>query len=266
MRRLAGALALVLLMVGWQSAAAASSCIPSSLVQSARIARIETSGTLSLAGGRAARLEGILLPAGARDHAPQSLAADAIARLAALAGGHVATLASAPPAFDRYGRVRAQIILPGPKGEIWLQRAILESGMARVMIASDRRECAQELYAAENHARTEKRGIWRSPAYRVRPDAPLATDTGTFQIIEGRIAAVTKSGARIFLDFAPQADFAVVISAADMKNFHRIGVDPFAYEGTRLRVRGWVERIRGRNEIDVATPDAIEVIEQPARK
>lgn len=245
---------------------AASSCLQSLPGESAAVVRVQTNGALVLARDREAVLEAILLPSGGRDHASEFYATRAIERLAALATAQRVSLAALPPIKDRYGRIRAQILLENSRHGAWLQELMLNAGLARVSIAPDRRECAQELYAAEARARAARLGIWASPAYRVRANTPLASDIGSFQIVEGKVAAVMKRGGRVFVDFAPRADFAAVISTDDMRKFHRIGVDPFAYEGATVRVRGWVEQIRGRNEIEIATPDAIEVVSPPARK
>ena len=243
-------------------AAATPACFPSDALPEAKIVRVKTNGVLALSSGREANLEGIVLPAGERDHAPNRFAEKAIANLVALATGRVARIALAQPANDRYGRIRAQIITKEGSGEIWLQRVMVSSGLARVAIAPDRRECAHELYEAEEHARASRLGIWSSTAYRVRTPAELVGDGGTFQIVKGKVAAVMRSGSRVFLDFAQPGEFSGVISADDLRNFHRIGVDPFAYQGHDVRVRGWMETINDRSEIDLATPDDVEVTDQ----
>ena len=56
-----------------------------------------------------------------------------------------------------------------------MQAELLSRGLARVMIAPDRTECASELFANEAKARAAKAGIWSSAAYRLRtPDQALA--------------------------------------------------------------------------------------------
>lgn len=219
---------------------------------------------LVIEDGRAARLEGILLPAGAGDHAPEFLAGKAVARLAQLASGHMVTFAAQPPKEDRYGRLRVQAFVADGATEPWVQRALLTEGLARVSIAPDRTECVGELYAAEGRARAAKAGVWSLDAYAVRSPARLRDDIGTYQIVEGTVRAVKVSGGRVFLEFGSEGpkDFAVVISSDDLKNFRAIGVDPFSYQGETVRARGWIDRLR-RSEMDIATPAAIEVIETP---
>lgn len=253
----------VLLPVVPQSARAAPSCIPQIEVPQAKAVRVEKNGVIVLADGRAARLESVVLPAGPSDHAPQLLADEAVAALDNLVAGHSVTLAAEPPKEDRYGRIRAQIFVQGNDGQTWVQMQMLRRGLARVAVAPDRNECSEELYEAEAKARRERRALWASAAYAVRNPSQADGDQGTFQIVEGTVTSVLRGGARIFLDFGPQADsgFAATISSDDMKRFREIGVDPFAYANQTVRVRGFVESIHGRPEIELATPAQVEIVE-----
>ncbi|HEX4159216.1 MAG TPA: thermonuclease family protein [Rhizomicrobium sp.] len=257
-------LTVIALLWLWPAMAAPPSCIPAVEIARAKVVRVERNGVLVLEDGRAARLEGILLPAGASDRAPDFFAGQAIAKLAELATAHTIVLAAEAPKEDRYGRLRAQALLAGGAGERWLQRALLEQGLARVSVAPDRGECAAELYAAEGHARAEKMGIWSLDAYRVRTPGQLGDAGGTFQIVEGTIEGVSDSSGRVFLEFGRdrRKDFAVVITSDDLKIFRSIGVDPFSYQNQTVRVRGWLDQSR-HPEMEVATPADIEVIEGP---
>jgi micrococcal nuclease len=227
-----------------------------------RVTAIGKNGVLMLADRSAAHLESIILPAGSLDHAPDLPAVEAISELRNLVSGRTVVLATAAPVQDRYGRLRAQIFVQDGTREIWLQLALLERGLARVSIAPDRRECARALYRAEAGARTRKIGIWADRAYGVRTPVQLAGSIGTFQIVEGRVASVTRRGGRVYLDFRTDANnkFAATISPGDQKAFRLTGVDPFSYAGRTVRVRGWLER-HIRREIEIAIPEDIEVTE-----
>ena len=229
-----------------------------------RVERVEKNGALVLEDGRAVRLEGLALPAGNKDRAPAFLAQQAIDALSDLARGRVVTLSVFVPKEDRYGRLRAQVFFPDTSGEPWLQIAMLRRGFARVSIAPERRECASELYAAEAEARNEHAGIWVSSAYAVRTPDQLEGTLGTFQIVQGRVLSAAVKDGRAFLDFGNdwRKDFKVTISPNDLRRFRDTGVDPRSYEGLTLRVRGFVDQLGGP-EIEVASPEAIEVIQAP---
>jgi micrococcal nuclease len=228
------------------------------------VSRVEKDGVLVLADGRAVRAEGLLLPAGARDHAPSFFADQAVSLLSDLSAGRRVTLAMQVPKEDRYGRLRAQVFFTERSDEPWLQIAMLKRGLARVLIAPDRRECASELYAAEAEARRKGYGIWMSQAYAVRMPDDLGGTLGTFQIVEGKVLSAAVKDGRGYIDFGTdwRKDFKVTISPDDLKRFRDIGVDPRTYAGLTLRVRGFVDQLSGF-EIEAASPQAIEVIQDP---
>ncbi len=229
-----------------------------------QVTRVEKDGVLVLVDGRAVHAEGLLLPAGARDHAPSFFADQAVGMMNDLSRGRRVTLAVLIPKEDRYGRLRAQVFFTEATDERWLQVAMLRRGLARVSIAPDRRECASELYAAEAEARKKRYGIWTSQAYAVRTPDDLAGTLGTFQIVEGKVLSAAIKDGRAYLDFGAdwRRDFKVTISPDDMKRFRDAGVDPRTYSGLTLRVRGFVDSLGGA-EIEVASPEAIEVIQGP---
>lgn len=257
-------LAFAALLVGGQVALGGPlpSCAGPVEARDVQILRVEKNGDLVLADGRAVRLEGLLLPAGSRDHAPAYLAAQALATLTDFARGRTATLAVFWPKEDRYGRLRAQVVFPQATDETWLQIAMLKRGLARVAIAPERRECASELYAAEAEARRRHYGIWASGFYAIRAPDGLDGTLGTFQIVEGRVLSTGLKDGRAFLDFGTnwRKDFKVTIAPDDMKRFRDAGVDPRSYEGLTVRVRGFVDQLGGP-EIEVASPASIEVVQ-----
>jgi micrococcal nuclease len=228
------------------------------------VARVEKNGDLVLVDGRAVRAEGLLLPGGARDHAPSFLADQAMDELNDLARGRHVTLAVMIPKEDRYGRLRAQVFFTESASEPWLQTEMLRRGLARVSIAPERRECANELYAAEADARKKHYGIWTSQAYAVRSPDDLTGTLGTFQIVEGKVLSAAIKDGRAYIDFGSdwRRDFKVTISPGDLKRFRDAGVDPRTYSGLTLRVRGFVDQLGGP-EIEVASPEAIEVVRGP---
>lgn len=241
-------------------AGARPACAPPAEISDLAITRVEQNGVLVATDGRAVKMEGVRLPAGAQDRAPASWADAAISALHDLAYGHLVTVTAKAPKQDRYDRVRGQIFVTDD-GEVWLQLALLRMGLARVSISPDRRECVKELYAAEADARARHVGIWTAPAYAVRQAASVpAGDLGTFQIVEGKVVnASVKS--RAYLNFGAdwKRDFTATIAPGDMKTFRAVNIDPASYAGKTLRVRGIVEW-HGGPEIEIASPDDIEVL------
>lgn len=223
----------------------------------ARVVRVETNGALVLGDGRALLLEGIRLPLGAADHAPQLFADQALARLRALAAEGPLDFTSTPPKEDRYDRVRVQGF-----GKVWLQRALLQEGLARVSIAPDRDECFPEFYGDEAKARAAGLGLWASPAYRLRGPDIAAGDAGSFQVVEGRIAHVDARPGRAALDFTDDAahGFSAIIAPEDRKAFRDLDPALADLTGHRVRLRGLVVDDNGRPEIALSNPVQIELL------
>lgn len=226
-----------------------------------QVVRVEKNGAVIFDDGRAIHPEGILLPAGVADHAPDVLVSQSLGMVSNLVHAKLVTITANPPKEDRYGRIRAQIFLPENATDPWLQVALLKRGLARVSIAPDRRECARELLAAEAPARVAKLGLWAYPAYAVRNPQNLVRDAGTFQVVEGKVVSVNTRGGRAYLNFGSDwsGTLSVTISPDDMENFRQASVDPRGFEGKTVRVRGWVEGGNGP-QIAVAVPESIEII------
>ena len=260
--------ALILLTLGCLCAGTAQAapfppCASAVEVANIPLTQVEPNGMLVTDDGRAVRLEGLLLPAGTRDHAPQYLKQQALSALSELTHGHLANLNAKPPKEDRYGRLRAQVFVADDAKGVWIQTEMLARGLARVSIMPDRTECSAALYAAESAARAQHVGIWTLSAYSVRPasDVPWS-DLGTFQIVEGKVTSAALRGGRAYLNFGDdwKTDFTVTIAPDDLKNFRDHDIEPATfYAGKTLRVRGIVERLNGP-EIEIATPEQIEIL------
>lgn len=233
-------------------------------ISRAKVVRVEQNGVLVLSDGRALILEGIRLPMGPADHAPARLADEARATVLTMAREGAVTGTAIVPKQDRYDRVRVQGFTgPNPSAATWLQRALLEQGLARVAPSPDRGECAAELYGFEAAARQAGRGLWTVPAYRVRTDQDdWRPDVGSFQVIEGNVGRVASRDGATVLDMGNdgRSGLLVSIAAADRRGFR--GLDLAGLQGRRLRVRGVVQNSNGRPLIALANPAQIEVLDR----
>lgn len=258
MRHQAGLFAAALFIVLPTTSHGLPRCAGPTEISNGHLLRVEKNGAIILTDGRAAHLEGIRLPEGAQDHAPQAFADQALSAIAALAQSGPLTLTAVAPKEDRYDRIRVQAFA----GERWIQGELLAQGLARVSIAPDRIECASELFAVEAKARAARLGLWSSSAYAIRNPFNLSLDTGTFQVVEGKVLDAKVKGGRVYVNFGTdwRTDFTVTVDPADKKNFRNSGIDPTAYAGQTIRVRGLVQSSNGP-EIEVPNPQGIEVIQ-----
>lgn len=218
--------------------------------------RIDGNAILVMTDGRALKLEGIRLPGGPQDRAPQAIADQAREELNSLAKSSPLEVYASWPKQDRYDRVRGQIFTADGK---WLQTELLRKGLARVDITPDRGECYRELYAAEAEARRAGIGLWTNTAYALRVPEAVKSD-GTFQLVVGLVTNAEAKDGAVVLNFGQDAkrDFTVVISSDDVKRFKYMGVDPLNYGGKLVRVRGVVQP---GSVIAIGNPKQIELLQ-----
>jgi micrococcal nuclease len=234
----------------------------------ATVATAEDGDTLLLTDGRTVRLMGALAPApplGWRDDKPWPKVSEAKAALAGLAEGKDVELKFDRRHEDRHGHLLAHAFVLDGGQRIWLQDALIGQGLARAYSFPDNRLCFGELSLREAAARKAIRGLWAVSAYRVR-DAVDAEDLGrlvhSYQLVEGRVAAVGEGAGRVYLNFGAdwRKDFTISIERKDVAAFAAAGIDLKALAGKRVRARGWLQW-RGGPEIRATHAEQIEVLE-----
>jgi len=232
---------------------------------SARVTSVIDGDTVTIAdpidGAREIRLVGIQapkLPLGRKNFPEWPLAPEAKAALEALVGGKRVILEFGETRIDRHGRLLAHLYTDDG---IWVQGAMLQTGMARVYTFPDNRARAAEMYALEAEARAARRGIWTHPYYAVRTPDALTKDIGTFQVIEGQVLDAARVRERVFLNFGPnwRTDFTITIPTKALARFRTTGLDPPALKGRTVRVRGWLKRENGPM-IEATHPEQIEIV------
>ncbi len=262
--RLLPALLLVLLVPALPAAADALKAGPT-----ATVARVVDGDTVVLSqpalGATQVRLVGIQapkLPLGRLNFPTWPLAEESKRALAALVTGKTLTLSFGGADLDRHGRLLAH--LHDASGQ-WVQGEMLRAGMARVYSFADNRALVAEMLALEREARAARRGIWGHPFYAVRAADALDRDIGTFQVVEGRVRKAAKVKGTVYLNFGDdwRSDFTVVIDAEARRLFRKAGVDPEAYEGKSVRVRGWLKLFNGPM-IQATHPEQIEPADSAA--
>lgn len=233
------------------------------------VTQIVDGDTLMLDTGLVVRLIGIQAPhlALGRDGLTDwPMATDAKTALSDLALGKPVVLRYGGEQKDRYGRELGQLFLTD-ESDGWIQKAMLERGMARVYSFPDNRSCLAELFASEGKARVAGLGIWADPYYRVRrADRPadFAALAGHYELVEGRVVVADKAGGRVYLNFGRffKEDFTAVIDGKALALFSADGIDPLKLGGALLRVRGWID-LRDGPRVAITHPEQIEILATP---
>lgn len=218
--------------------------------------------TLRLRDGREALLAGLEIPS-SPDSGAAGMGSVARAALHGLVAGNSVVLWKAGPE-DRYGRMAVQAFLP-PNDDRWIQQEMLARGLAQVGARPGGAACARALWKAEAPARQNKLGLWADSHYAVRTsdDPSLASAKGRFMVLEGKVVSVREAGGAVYLNFGRvwSRNLTVTILRRNIRAFSAAGLDPKKLEGTRLRVRGWIED-RGGPRIEATRPEQIEIAAQ----
>jgi len=210
--------------------------------------------TVILAGGQHLRLIGLNAPELGKDGAPdQPYAAAARERLAALVQGQRVSVKSEREHQDHYGRRLAHIILPNGHD---VEEILLREGLAWAVAIPPNVDNLTAYLAAENAARSTRRGVWSESSYAPKPaDQLTAHDTG-FRLIEGTVQHQTRRRNVIYLDLNPRAS--LVISSADWKKYYR--GKPADLVGRHVIARGWLTQFKGRFHMRVPHPAMLTLI------
>lgn len=225
--------------------------------------------TVALESGLEVRLTGIQAPKlalGRPGFVEWPLAGESRDALAALVQDREVALRYGGRRRDRHRRALAHMV----RGDgLWVQRAMISIGMARVYSFADNRALVPELLAAERAARAARRGLWAHPWYRVRGAGALDRDVDTFQVVEDRVLAAEVVRGRVYLNFGAdwRADFTITVAPRDRRMFEEAwaaaGVESVAaLAGRRVRARGWIDLYNGP-QIVADHPEQIEFAADP---
>jgi endonuclease YncB( thermonuclease family) len=240
------------------------------------VARIVDGETVALDDGAELRLIGTLAPrASDADAEPggwpmETAATEALRRL--LLGKTIEVRFAAGERTDRYGRLQGHAFLIEPDGRRrWVQRDLVESGLARAYASAGIRACGAELLSVEHAARAAPRGLWAEAAYRARQadqPAELLRYRTTFQVIEGSIVRVAQVRGTIYLNFDRnwRQGFSVSLRRDDSALLGPFADDPKGLEGRPVRVRGWIEQRGGAPAINLSDAGLIEVVTAAERQ
>lgn len=118
--------------------------------------------------------------------------------------------------------------------------------------------------ASEREARTKRLGLWSSSAYRIVKALDLdrlGRLIHSYQLVEGKVAAVGEGGGRLYLNFAQdwRRDFTISIERKDLRHFAAAGIELKALAGRDLRVRGTLAWRNGPM-IEASHPEQIELL------
>lgn len=154
---------------------------------------------------------------------------------------------------DKYGRWLAHAFI----GNDNLNAELLKEGLASVIAIPPNQwalSCYQE---QERQARHEARGVWGRRGYTLLQADTIPETTDGFQFVQGRVSKVVTTKKSLWLELSPH--FSIRIAHDDLEYFkqHR----PEHWEKKKIEVRGWVNSHKGRLNMRIKHPAAIQIID-----
>ena len=152
-----------------------------------RVTKIIDGDGLILDTGQRVRLISITAPVlSPRDGEPEPFSGESARILEDLALGRRVQLYYPGLTRDRYDRALAHVVtVDGAGPPIWLNRAMIAHGAARVRLYGSTSARGQELLALEREVRAAGDGLWGEPAYVVRNVQTLSEDASGFVLVSG---------------------------------------------------------------------------------
>lgn len=146
---------------------------------------------------------------------------------------------------------------------LWIQKAMVENGLAFVYPTQSHFEYADELLEAEEKARTDKIGLWSDPKWSIATDQEAKSLKDRFAIVQGRVEKIITKNNTIYLNFERdwKTDFTAAIDSSRRREFSKAGGNPMQWSGKTIRVRGWLRDYNGPY-IEIFHPSQVQVIEE----
>lgn len=203
--------------------------------ETGRIARVMDGDALALDTGLRVRLAEIEAPAPGYNNRPdEPFAIEARDALERAALGRDARLWYGGLSRDGYERAIAHVIARDEiGGDLWLNGYVARQGLARVRSYPDNSTRARQLLAMEAEARTNKRGLWAEPHWRIRTLDDLE-GAPNYAIVEGEVTSLGDIPGDTEAHLTPQG---IRLDIGE-----RLGKPDLEFStGSRLRIRGRID-------------------------
>lgn len=160
---------------------------------------------------------------------------------------------------NRMGHMMAHLVIKN--NEQWVQGALLTQGLARIHPAKDHIEMVSHMQALETQARIKKTGLWAKEDYQVYNALHVPETLSGWAIIEGTVLKVATVKNKVYLNFGAdwRTDFTIVIPSTVRRALAKNQIDPLAFSGKSVRIRGWVEHYNGPS-VELLSPVWLEHI------
>ncbi len=247
----------VFLCLTWVAACGAPSPLPDMQPgEKGRVVKVIDGDALVLNTGQSVRLVSIEAPAlRPRGREPDSYSVESARALEDMVLGREVQLYYPGLTRDRYDRALAHVVTTDAGGpQIWLNRAMIEQGAARVRLYPDTAARGGEFLELEAEARAARIGLWKKQVYAVRNVAGLAPDERGFMLIEMTLGRRLEPRGEYASRRA--CDRALLGSDIRLEIRRAASTSCGLAEGSRVMIRGWFSNGR----IDLTYPRHLELL------
>lgn len=148
---------------------------------------------------------------------------------------------------DRYNRLLAHIY---KEDGTWVNKILIQEGLAHVYSFPDNRQHTKTLIKAENQARNKNKGLWAHPRWKIYKNVNDIPEKaiGQFNLYEGVVHHTTAVRDRVYLNFDSnwRTDFTVEIPKRFYELFKKSGINiQKDYTGKKLQIRGVFKPVNG---------------------
>lgn len=156
---------------------------------------------------------------------------------------------------DQYDRLLAHVFTR--KGTN-VNALLLRRGYAYAVAFPPNLKRAPTYFQIEEEARSNQRGIWNHPRYRLQEAVHAKDFRNSFRRLRGRVARVTTKRKYIYITL--KEGLQAYLDKAKQDLFRRHHRKPSALTGQKITVRGWVHQRFGRPTILLRHPLQIEAV------
>lgn len=150
--------------------------------------------------------------------------------------------------YDRYKRLLAHLFLPG---DMHLNEALLENGLAALNIVPPNLQHSGKLISAQQRAEKQKLGIWSMPRYQPRPISKISDNNRGWQRYVGTPKYIKRNRKYSRLVFNDKTN--IRIANKNLALFPNLET----YLGKLIEIRGWVSRNGENYSILIRHPSAL---------
>ncbi len=157
---------------------------------------------------------------------------------------------------DRYKRTLAYIVLADGQS---IEQQLLRQGLAISIVVPPNDSNLSCYRALEAQARRAKKGLWQLPEMQWYRADKLSAKAQGYRFVSGRVLAYNESRKYIYLKLS--ARVSVQIARKDRARFRAQFKSLKSLVGKKIRVRGWISRYKGKQNLQLRVSENLELID-----